>query len=828
MTAAASISPASLPSGAEVVVIGGGIMGCSTAYHLAKFGCRDVVVLERKQLTCGTTWHSAAQVRQLRSSGNLTQLVSNSIALYTALEAETGQNTGWVNNGSINIATDPERMVHMRRQAALARTFDVPVEEISITEAAKLWPLMRTDDLIGAIWSPSDGRVNPSDVCAALSKGARAMGVKFIEDTPVTGFDIKNNRVNGVETGQGRIECKTVVNCAGLWGRDIALMAGADAPLYACEHFYLLTKPIDGIDGHLPTLGAHNEYLYIRDEVGGLLVGSFEPVGKPIAVEDLPRDFAFDLLNEDWDHFEPMMRGAIHRIPALETAQARMLLNGPESFTPDGHFMLGPATGLEGFFVGCGMNSIGLASGGGAGRALAEWIIGGSPAMDLWEVDVRRFQPFQNELAALRERIPEVLGLHYEIAFPDREYTTARDQRMSALHDRLQARGAYFGQRAGWERPRWFVPPGVDPASHPLTFARPGWAGYIASEHRAAREGVVVIDQSSFGKVRVRGRDAEKLLQRVCAGDMSIEPGRMVYTPMLNDLGRYESDLTIMRVSDDEFVLITGSNQAARDMEWLRLHKGDGEDAALSDVSAELAVIGVAGPKSRDVMTGASNATLSNDAFPFYTWAPLEIAGRPVRAARLSYTGELGWEIHVEMAEAGPVYDAIIEVGQAHAIRDMGHDAMNCLRVEKGFRAFGRELTADETPLEAGLGFTVKTDRGGDFIGRDAFLREKEAGQREAETARRLVHFTFDDPAAYPLGGEPVAQGGKIVGQVTSAAYGHWIGRACAMGYMEGDIKTIKDKINVGGFTIDVGGDVFAVTASLAAPYDPKGEKAKG
>jgi 4-methylaminobutanoate oxidase (formaldehyde-forming) len=486
-----------LPAAAQVVVIGGGIIGCSTAYHLARMGCRDVVLLERRKLTCGTTWHSAAQVRPLRSTRNLTELIRYSVELYTELEAETGQATGWLRTGSLSLATSPGRLTHIKRQAALARAFGVEAEVIGPDEARALWPLMNTDDVIGAAYSPGDGRVDPSDLCQALVKGAKARGATVLEDTPVTGFRVENGRISGVETAAGVIQCQAVVNCAGLWGRQVAELAGVSAPLYACEHFYLLTKPIAGVDAHLPTLGDHDGHLYFRDEVGGLLAGCFEPKAKPLALGDLPRDFEFDLLNEDWDHFEPMMINAMHRIPALETAEPHMLLNGPESFTPDGMFLMGESPELPGFFLCCGLNSVGVASGGGAGRAIAEWVVDGHPAADLWPADIRRFAPFHNNLRALRERAPEVLVMHYAIAYPDREDETARNLRLSPLHGRLAAKGARFTCRMGWERPKWFKPEGAE-VDESLTFGRPGWFDLVA----AGRGG------------RRRGRDAAALRQR--------------------------------------------------------------------------------------------------------------------------------------------------------------------------------------------------------------------------------------------------------------------------------------------------------------------------
>jgi 4-methylaminobutanoate oxidase (formaldehyde-forming) len=810
----------SLPTSARAVVIGGGVMGCSTAYHLAKLGCPEVVLLERRQLTCGTTWHSAAQVRQLRSTRNLTQLIQYSAELYAALEAETGQATGWARTGSLSIATTPDRLNHIRRQATLARAFGVEAYEILPKEAQELWPMMNGADVIGAVFSPSDGRVNPSDLCAALVKGAKAAGARVIEGVTVTGFETRGGRVTAVETDRGRIACEAVANCAGLWGRQVAALAGVAAPLYACEHFYLLTKPIEGVTARLPTLSDHDGHLYIRDDVGGLLVGCFEPWGKPLPLENLPKDFAFDLLNEDWDHFEPMMLNALHRIPALETAEARMLLNGPESFTPDGFFLLGEAPELRGFFLGCGMNSVGVASGGGAGRALAEWIVEGRPTSDLWPVDIRRFGRFNNNLQALSERIPEELGLHYAIAYPGRERTTARGLRRSPLHGHLAAKGARFGARFDWERPKWFAPQDEAVDETP-TFGRPGWFGRVAAEHRAAREAVALFDQSSFGKLLVQGRDAERFLQGLCANDLAVPPGRAVYTALLNERGGIEADLTVLRLTEASFLVVTGTAQVVRDAHWLRRHLEEGLYATVSDVTSAYAVLGVMGPKSRDLLRRLTPADLSNAAFPYFTWREIELGQALVRAARLSYVGELGWELYVPSEFACHVYDAVTAAGRDLGLADAGTEALASLRIEKAYRAWGHDIGPDDTPLEAGLGFAVKLDKPGGFIGREALLRQREAG-----VGRRLVGLTLDDPEALPLGDEPILKGGAIAGQVTSAAFGHSLGRAVALGYLRLPVGTsAEEMIAQGDFMLDIAGRQVSARPSLSPPWDPQGRR---
>ena len=651
------------PKHAQIVIIGGGIMGCSTAFHLMKNGCRDVILLEREKLTSGTTWHSAAQVRQLRSTESLTRLVQNSVELYSSLEMETGQATGWKQSGSLSIATNRDRLTHIRRQASLSKAYGINAEEISINEAAKMWPLMRTDDLIGAVYSPSDGRVSPSDICAALIKGAKSKGLQVYEDTPVTGIRTENGRIAAVQVMQNEITCETVVNCAGIWGRNIAAMVGASAPLHACEHFYLLTEMMDSVNSPLPTLSDHDGHLYLRDEGGGLLVGCFEPKGEALDIDQLPKDFAFDLLPEDWDHIEPILSNAIHRIPELEKTGVKMLINGPESFTPDDRFLLGESPEIRGFYLGCGMCSVGIASGGGAGRALAEWIIDGEPSMDLWPVDIRRFVPALNTLRTLRQRSPETLSLHYAVSYPGRQHQTARNLRLSPLHNRLESAGAEFAERMGWERPRWFNPDGRKIVPE-LSFEKPGWHSIHAEEHRSAREAVVLFDQSTFGKLLVQGRDAESVLQRLCANDISKAHRRVIYSGMLNQRGGYESDLTLMRLDDGSFLLVTGTGQPVRDRDWIRKNICLEEYVTVTDMTGSFAVISIAGPNSRQLLNRVSSDDFSNSGFPYYTHRTVEVGPAIVRAARLSYVGELGWELYIPSESALPVFDALCEEGK--------------------------------------------------------------------------------------------------------------------------------------------------------------------
>lgn len=795
-----------IPSHASAVVIGGGIMGCSTLYHLARLGVRDAVLLEKHKLTSGTTWHSAAQVRQLRSTRNLTRLIQYSSKLYAELEAETGQSTGWIRTGSLSIATNPDRLVHIRRQAALAKAYGLEAEEIGVDEVKRLWPLINDKDIVGAVWSPDDGRVNPSDLCLALTKGAKVNGAAVFEDIAVTDFIVDKGRIAGVTTAQGVIRCEKVALCAGLWSRDLALKGGIHVPLLPCEHYYLLTRPIDAIDGHLPTLSDHDAHLYIRDDVGGLLVGCFEPEAKAILPEDLGAHFAFSLLPEDWDHFEPMMRNALHRIPALETAEVRTLLNGPESFTPDGAFLLGAKAELPGLFLGCGMNSVGVATGGGAGWALAQWMADGGAPFHLGEADPNRFHVSENTTSVLVSRAPEVLGKHYEIAFPGRQWASARGLRLLPAHERWATARARFGQLFGWERPLYFGS-GDEPS---LTFQRPPWFEYVEREVAAAHERAALFDQSTFGKIRVQGQDAERFLNRVCANDMTRPPDRAIYTAMLNEMGGYESDLTALRIAETEYWLYTGTGAISRDLAWLQRHLQDDEDVAISDITEDYAVFGLMGPRSAAVAE-ALGANWLNDIHYFHH-ATGQVAGVDVRATRLSYVGEAGWEITCQTADADRLCAAMLNRGVTPA----GLYAQTSMRIEKCFLAIGHDLDGDISPLEAGLEFAVRSEK--DFVGRQVYLRRCESGP-----AARLVSIVLEDSQAVPLGDEPVYDNtGRCIGQATSAAYGYRVQRPVALAYIETASIPQTGSVTV---ELDIAGARAAGAASPRAAFDPAGTR---
>jgi 4-methylaminobutanoate oxidase (formaldehyde-forming) len=810
----------SMPTHARVVVVGGGIVGCSVAYHLTKLGWRDVVLLERRDLSCGTTWHAAGLVGQLRSSHNLTRLASYGAILYEGLEAETGQATGFRRCGSISVARTRERLIELKRGASMAKCFGVEIELISPSEAGRRWPLMRTDDLAGAVWIPRDGRTNPIDTTLALAKGARQGGATIVENVRVTGIHRDRRAVTGVATDHGDVASEVVVNCAGMWGREVGLMAGVNVPLHASEHFYIVTEPMPGVTRELPVLRDTDGGIYAREEVGGLLMGGFEPVAKPWGMSGIPDDFAFSLLPEDWEHFRVFMEPAIVRIPALETAPVRRHVNGPESFTPDNRYMLGEAPELRNFFMAAGFNSVGIASAAGAGRALADWIVAGEPSMDLWDVDIRRFMPFQGNARYLRERTREVVGLLYAMHWPFRQPATARGVRRSVLHDRLADRGAVFGVVAGWERANWFATGGVEPR-YVYTYGRQNWFPCAVAEHRAVREAVGLFDQSSLAKFHVQGPDATTMLQRLCANDVDVPPGRIVYTQMLNARGGIECDLTVTRLADDAYLVVTIAATAVHDADWIRRGMGDAR-VTLTDVTAAFTVLGIMGPRSRELLSRLTSADVSDAAFPFATTREIEIGYATARATRITYVGELGWELYVGAEVASGVYEQVVAAGDGLGLRHAGYHAMDSLRMEKGYRSWGHDLGGDDTPLEAGLGFAVAFKKEG-FVGREALLR-----QRDKILARRLVMFTLDDPEPLLLGDEPIYRDGVLVGRITSGAYGHTLGRSVGMGYVAHADGVDAAFVCGGRWELEIALERFAATAHLEPPYDPKSARVRG
>ncbi len=794
----------SLPTQAQVVIVGGGIAGCSVAYHLTRLGVADVLLLEQGRLTCGTTWHAAGLIGQMRPNRSMTRMSKYGIELYASLEAETGLATGWKACGSVNVARTPERMQMLRRQVALARSFGVEVQLLTPREAGDLYPIMRTDDLQGAIWIPGDGKANPADLCMSLAKGARQRGARLVEEVEVTGVVSDHGRVTGVQTAQGEVRCETLVNCAGQWARQFGRLAGVNVPLYPAEHFYIVTDRIEGVHPMLPVMRDPDGFIYYKEEVGGLLMGGFEPQAKPWRVDPIPSTFQFQLLGEDWEQFEILMRNAIHRTPCLETAPVKMLLNGPESFTPDGNFILGEAPELRGYFVCAGFNSAGIANSGGAGRLIAEWIVGAQAPGDLWEVDVRRFAPFTANRRLLSERTAETLGLHYAMRWPRQELQSARPLRTSPLHDLLAAQGAEFGSKNGWERVSYFRPAGR--TRPPDTLGRPGWLDWVISEQRATREAVALYDQTSFSKLLLQGRDALAVLQRLCTNEIDVPIDRMVYTALLNERAGFESDLTVIRLAAQRFLLVTGSAQAVRDAHWIERHIEPHEHAVLTDVSAMTSVLCLMGPNAHALLARVSPDDLSAQALKFAHTREIDLGLARVRAARMSYVGGPGFELYVPTEMARHVYLALNEAGTDLGLALAGYYALDALRIEAGRRAWGAEIGPDDTPLEAGLMQGVRLDKAAPFIGREALLEARRQPLR-----KKLLTFVLDDPADYAWGGEAVESAGGAIGELSSAGWSIRAGACIGMGYVRGEAA---QRIHAGtAVRVDLWGRAAAATA---------------
>ncbi len=800
------MSGLNLPARARVVIVGGGVIGTSTAYHLTKLGIRDVVLLEQAQLSSGTTWHAAGLVGQLRGHSVMTKLIQYSTKLYAGLHAETGLQTGWKQCGSLSVARTDQRMALLRRTIASARAQGVEVEALSPDQAQEKWPPMRVDDLKGAIWLPGDGKANPTDLTQSLAKGARMGGARIFEGVRVTGITQSGGRVTGVETAQGVIEAEIVVNCAGQWARKLGLMCGVSVPMHSAEHMYIVTGAVPGVHPDLPVMRDPDGYIYFKEEVGGLCMGGFEPEAKPWGMQGIPDDFAFQLLEDDWDQFEILMENALIRVPGLEAAEVKKFYNGPESFTPDNNFLLGEAPELRGFFIGAGFNSMGIASAGGAGMALAEWIVEGQPTMDLWPVDIRRFAGFNNNPSFLHDRVKETLGMHYTMPWPNFEQASARPLRRSALYDRLAAQGAVWGSKMGWERPLYFAQDTAQ-AQIDYSFGRQNWHGAMVAEQEATRGRAALFDLSSFAKLMVEGPDALAVLNRICAANIDRAVGSSIYTGMLNARGGYESDLTVFRLAEARFMVVTGSAQAVHDADWIAKNTPEGARVWVADVTNAWSVLAVMGPQAPALLQRLSRADLSDAAFPFATHREIDLGYATVIANRMSYVGEAGFELFVPVEFTLGVYE---DLQRAGGLQNAGYYALDALRIEKGFRAWGRELTPDLTPLEAGLGFAVDFDKAGGFIGREALL-----AQRGQPLRQRILQISVDAPEATLWGGELLLRDGKPVGKVMSAAYGAALGRPITLCRIEGGALDAEAR-RAARFEVDVAGE------RLPAVWHPK------
>ena len=815
-----------IPDRASAVIIGGGVIGSSVAYHLAKQGWSDVVLLERNQFSCGTTWHAAGLIGTMRANESHAKLCEYSMAVLTELEAETGQSTGFKQVGSLTIAHSKARFEELKRVAAMNNAFGVTrVDMMTAEEAKSIYPYLETGDLLGASWVAQDGTASPVDVTMSFVKGARGRGALCLEGVKVTGITQANGKVTGVETTQGNIQADFVVNCGGLWGREIGRMAGVSVPLHACEHYYALTEKLDDLPSDLPVMRDHDRCAYYREDAGSIMVGAFEPNAVPWGQQGVPDDFAFEELEGHMDEqFMPVLEHAMERVPLLQEVGWRKFFCGPESFTPDDQFHMGESPELKNFYVACGLNSVGIQTSGGLGRALAEWMDKGHAPMDLWGNDIRRMFPFQSTQHYIENRVTETLGLLYDNHYPYKQMETARDLRVSPLHEKLKAHNACFGEAAGWERPNWFAPEGVTP-EYQYSFDKQNWFEYNAAEHRAAREKVVLFDQSSFSKYLVQGRDACQVLQRISSANVDVPVGKMVYTHWLNDRGGIEADLTVTRMAENEYWVVSGAAQTIKDLHWLNSHISDDEFCCVSDMTNAWAVMGVMGPDSRALLTDTLNHDMSTEKFPFGAFQSVELGSARAYAARVSYVGELGWELYVPVDQARHGFDFLWDKGQSHGLSLAGMHTLDSCRIEKKFVHYGHDVAEVDTPLECGLGFVCDLDSGGDFIGREAIAKQKES---KSFMTKRLTQFLLEDADAMLYHHEPILKDGKIVGHLTSGNYGHTLGGSVGLGYLEPGENVSKEYIESGGFEIDVGGARIPAKASLSAMYDPQASRMRG
>ncbi len=801
-----------LPAHAQFIVIGGGIIGCSTAYHLARDHKADVVLLEQNKLTSGSTWHAAGLVGQLRSSASITQVLKYSVDLYKKLDLETGLATGWKMTGCLRLATNQDRWTEYKRLATTAQSFGMELHLVSPSEVKKMWPLMNVDDLVGASWLPTDGQASPSDIAQSLAKGARMHGARIVEGTRVTGFEIAEGRVTAVHTSQGTITCETVINCGGQWARQIGAMAGVSVPLQPVKHQYVITEKINGLSADAPTLRDPDRRTYFKEEVGGLVFGGYEPNPVAWTQGDVPGDFEFQLFEDDWDHFEQHMGQALTRVPALETAGIKKMINGPESFTPDGNFILGAAPELKNFYVGAGFNAFGIASGGGAGWALAQWAVAGEAPMDLWVVDIRRFSDLHRDRQWTCDRTLEAYGKHYTVGYPHEEYQSGRPRIVSPLYTRLKKLGANFGSKLGWERPNWFGPDDI------YAMGRQNWFAGVGAEHKAVREGVGIFDQSSFAKYEMRGKDAAEALSWICANTVARASGKLTYTQMLNSRGGIECDLTVARLAEDKFYIVTGTGFRTHDFAWIKDHIKPGLDAELTDITEAWGTLSVMGPKSRQIIQSVTDTDMSNAAFKFGDIREIEIAGCKLRAMRITYVGELGWELHIPIGAIGDVFDALMQKD----ITPVGYRALESLRLEKAYRAWGSDITANDTPFHAGLGWAVKLKSNQPFLGRDAC--EKISA---APLTKMLAGFTTTREDIVLAGRETVLRDGKFAGYLTSGGYGYTVGRPIGYGYIRNASGVTENYIREGSYELVVAQETVKAHVHLEPLYDPANTKVK-
>ena len=801
-------------------MVGGGIVGCSTAYHLSKLGVTDVVLIERKTLTSGTTWHAAGVVGSLRPSILLTKLTVEAGRLFPALEAETGQATGYRRTGGLSLAQTPERLEELKRIPGVGAITGFEAEMLTPSEVRAYSPNLQVEDLAGGVWIPGDGQTNPTDTTMAYAKGARQNGVTIVEQVTMLALETHNGRVSGIQTSRGRIGCETVVLCSGMWTRHLGRSVGVPVPLQAVEHMYIVTEPMDDVPPDQPFVRDFDSHIYIKGDAGKLLIGSIDPVARPWSVEGIPQDCEFTLLPEDWEHFEPFMEAALRRVPSLADAGIRQFLNGPESFTVDARHIMGEAPGIGQLFVAAGFNTTGIMSSAGVGKAMAEWIVGGEAPMDLWEVDLQRFEGWAATDRFIRERSLESEGLAFAMHWPYRQHETARDIKHSPVHAHLVERRACFGVVAGWERPLWYAPSGVEPVMA-YSHGPQAWWPHAAEEARATREQVAIYDQSQMATFELAGADAERVLQRLCANDVAVAPGRVVYTQMLNKRGGIETDVTVSRRSESRYWITTGAPLRVRDFEWIRSNLPDDANVVLSDLTGRFAIFSIMGPQSRALLQSISSSDLSAAAFPFACMRDIEVGSAMVQAQRLSFVGELGYELFVPTEQALRVYEDIVEAGEKFGLRHAGLFCLDCCRLEKGFKHWGHDLSPSISPLEAGLGFAVSWDQ--DFIGRDALLR-----QREADLQRRIVLFHVEQGEPLLLHDEPIYRDDVLVGETTSGNRALTIGGSLCLGLVAHEPGITRDYVLAGRYEIQVGDRRYDATPRLKAPHDPAGSRLRG
>ncbi|WP_298509808.1 FAD-dependent oxidoreductase [uncultured Nocardioides sp.] len=810
-----------LPARAQVVIVGGGIIGASTAYHLARRGWTDVVLLESNTLTSGTTWHAAGLVTQARGTWGTREVVQRSLEVFQDLETDTGFSTGFVRTGTMNLATSPDRLVELQHLASAVSGNGIVAELLDVERTLELHPLLNPDGLYGSLHFPNDGRGSATDTTISLARGATQRGARVVEGVTVNGIATSGRRVTGVRTTAGDIEAEYVVNATGMWGREFGALAGVSVPLQALAHYYIVTEAIDGLPRNLPTIKSGDEYSYVKDEAGALMVGFFEPGSYAWAIDGIPDSKGYLQLPEDWDHLGPFYERMIERVPILGDAGIRLHFCGPESFTPDGQYHFGEAAELANYFVAAGFNSVGFLSGPGAGSVLADWIVDGRSPIDLPETDLGRVQRHEMNPRFLAERVVETLDLSYEVHWPFQQRTSARRLRVSPLYEQTRAAGAVFGELAGWERANWYAPDGVE-RQYEYSFGRPNWFEHSAAEHQAVREAVGMIDTSSFGKLLVQGRDAVRVLNRVSVNDVDTAVGRITYTQWLDAHGGIVADVTVTRVAEDEFLVLSGPATVNRDLAHLRRNIGVDDFCTVADVSGTMAMLAVMGPNARDLLAPLTDADLSNEAFPFGTSREIDLGHTFVRATRVTYVGELGWELLIPAESAGHIWETLMAAGQPHGLRPVGYHAMNSLRIEKGYRSWGHDISAGDNPLEAGLAFAARWEKPGGFLGQEALEKRRAEG-----VSRRLVQLVLADPEPLLFHDEPVFRDGVRVGRVVSAQFGHTLGGAVALAWVEATEVVPREWFNDGQYEVDVAGRRVSARASLSPMYDPKSERPK-